>query len=94
MKFIDSPEHGVATINTNVLGDYINKLREVDSSVSIEVSRLLSLPGVLSNDADEETALRIKPILLGLVNEGCDKVIDMRRREGQSLEDDSEPVIN
>jgi uncharacterized protein (TIGR00255 family) len=90
VKFIDAPEHGVATINTDVLANYINTLRGVDSTVSIEVSRLLSLPGVLSTDADEDVALRVKPILLSLVKEGCEKVLDMRRREGKSLEEDLE----
>jgi uncharacterized protein (TIGR00255 family) len=88
VKFMDSPEHGVATINAEILSNYINTLREVDSSVSIEVSRLLSLPGVLSNDADEDIALRVKPLLLSLVSDCCEKVLEMRRREGQSLEED------
>jgi uncharacterized protein (TIGR00255 family) len=88
VKFTDAPEHGVATINADVLADYINTLRAVDSEVTIEVSRLLSLPGVLSNDADEEVALRVKPILLLLVKDGCAKVLEMRRREGKTLEED------
>ncbi len=88
VKFMDSPEHGVATINGDILSNYINTLREVDSSVSIEVSRLLSLPGVLSNDTDEDVVLRVKPLLLDLVRDGCEKVLEMRRREGQSLEED------
>ncbi len=88
VKFIDSPEYGVAIINADILSNYISVLRDVDSSVSIEVSRLLSLPGVLSNNADEDVALRIKPILTKLVQDCCNKVLEMRRREGQSLEED------
>ena len=88
VKFMDSPEHGVAKINADILSNYINSLREVDSSVSIEVSRLLSLPGVLSNDTDEDVALRVKPILTDLVKDCCEKVLEMRRREGRSLEED------
>lgn len=88
VKFMDSPEHGVATINSEILGNYLNKLREVDDSISIEVSRLLSLPGVLSNDTEEEVAIRVKSTLLGLVSECCTDVIEMRRREGKSLEED------
>jgi uncharacterized protein (TIGR00255 family) len=93
VKFIDAPEHGIAKINVHVLGDYINTLREVDSSVSIEVGRLLTLPGVLSNDADEDVAIRVKPILLRLVTDGCEKVIEMRRREGQVLEEDLNQLL-
>ena len=88
VKFIDAPEHGVSTINAGVLSDYINKLREIDSSISIEVSRLLSLPGVLTNDSDVDVAKRVKSTLLSLVEDVCEKVIEMRRREGQTLEQD------
>lgn len=88
VKFMDSPEQSVATINSDILGNYLNKLREVDDSISIEVSRLLSLPGVLSNDTEEEVAIRVKSTLLGLVSECCTDVIEMRRREGKSLEED------
>jgi uncharacterized protein (TIGR00255 family) len=94
VKFMDSPEHGVATINEDILREYINTLRGVDASVSIEVSRLLSLPGVLSNDSDEDVAIRVKPRLLALVEDGCQKVIEMRRREGQILEVDLEQQLS
>ena len=94
VKFMDSPEHGVATINEDILREYINTLRKVDASVSIEVSRLLSLPGVLSNDTDEDVAIRVKPRLLELVEDGCQKVIEMRRREGQILEADLEQQLS
>jgi len=94
VKFMDSPEHGVATINEDILREYINTLRGVDASVSIEVSRLLSLPGVLSNDSDEDVAIRVKPRLLELVEDGCQKVIEMRRREGQILEVDLEQQLS
>ncbi len=94
VKFMDSPEHGVATINEDILREYINTLRGVDASVSIEVSRLLSLPGVLSNDSDEDVAIRVKPRLLALVEDGCQKVIEMRRREGQILEADLEQQLS
>jgi uncharacterized protein (TIGR00255 family) len=94
VKFMDSPEHGVATINEDILREYIKTLREVDASVSIEVSRLLSLPGVLSNDSDEDVAIRVKPRLLELVEDGCQKVIEMRRREGQTLEADLEQQLS
>ncbi len=93
VKFIDSPERGVASINADILGNYIKQLREVDSSVSIEVSRLLSLPGVLKTDEDVDVANRMKTAVLNLVKESCAKVIEMRRREGQSLEEDLESQL-
>jgi uncharacterized protein (TIGR00255 family) len=88
VKFIDSPEHGVATINPEILSNYLSKLREVDDTVSIDVGRLLSLPGVLSNDTEDDVAIRVKSTLLGLVLDCCTDVIEMRRKEGKSLEED------
>ena len=88
VKFVDTSEHGVATINKHVLGHYIQQIREVDSSVSIEMSRLLFLPGVLINDEDGDVASRNRDTLMTLVEEACNDVIEMRLREGKVLEED------
>jgi uncharacterized protein (TIGR00255 family) len=93
VKFIDAPEHGVATINAEILRNYIAQLREADETVSIEVSRLLSLPGILKTDNDADVAIRVKETLLNLVLECCDKVLEMRGREGQTLEADLESQL-
>jgi uncharacterized protein (TIGR00255 family) len=88
VKFIDSPEHGIATINKEVLGNYIHQLQEVDSSITIDMSRLLMLPGVMCHDSDDDIVGRNKSELMSLVQEACDGVIEMRQREGKVLEDD------
>lgn len=88
VKFIDSSVHGIATINKEVLGNYINQLQEVDSSLPIDISRLLLLPGVLSDDSDDDVVERNKSELMNLVQEACNGVVDMRQREGKALEED------
>jgi len=88
VKFIDSSEHGIATIDKEVLANYIHQLQEVDSSITIEMSRLLMLPGVLSNDSDDDVVDRNKSELMSLIQEACDGVIEMRQREGKALEED------
>jgi uncharacterized protein (TIGR00255 family) len=93
VKFIDSPERGVASINAEILRNYISQLRAVDATVSIEMSRLLSLPGVLKTDEDGDAAIRMKTAVLNSVKESCTRVIEMRRREGQVLEDDLESQL-
>ena len=93
VKFVDAPEHGVAQINAGILRNYIAQLREADDSVSIDASRLLSLPGVLKTDNDAEISVRVKETLLKLVLESCDKVLEMRGREGQTLEADLESQL-
>ena len=88
VKFIDTSEHGIATINKDVLGKYVDQLKEVDSSLTIDMSRLLLLPGVLSNDSNDDVVERNKSTLMNLVQTACDGVIDMRKREGKALEED------
>ncbi len=88
IKFVDTSEHGIATINKEALANYINQIKEVDSSVSVDVSRLLMLPGVLSSDIDDDVSLRNKPELITLVENACNDVIEMRKREGKVLEED------
>ncbi len=88
VKFTDTSEHSIATINKEVLGNYINQLKEVDSTLSIDTSRLLLLPGVLSNDADDDVTDRNRTELMNLVQEACNGVVEMRQREGKALEED------
>ncbi len=88
VKFMDTSEHGIASINKEVLGNYINQIKEVDSSVTVDVSRLLMLPGVLNSEVDDSVADRNKPELLALVANACNDVIEMRKREGKALEED------
>lgn len=88
VKFIDSSEHCIATINKELLANYIHQLQEVDSSITIDMSRLLMLPGVMSNDSDDDVVDRNKLELMSLVQEACDGVIEMRQREGRALEED------
>lgn len=88
VKFVDSPDKGVATINTQVLENYVQTLREFDPSLTIDVARMLSLPGVMCNNSDEEVVSRVQKALMKLVRESCDGVIEMRQREGQVLSND------
>ncbi len=88
VKFVDNSEKGIATINVEVLNNYISQLREVDQSAQIDLSRLLNLQGVLTNDSEEEIAQRVKPSLIKLLTESCESLLEMRAREGKSLSED------
>jgi len=88
VKFVDTSEHGIATINKEVLANYIDQIKEVNPSVSIEVSRLLMLPGVMNSDKADDAAGRNKEEILSLVKSACADVIEMRKREGKVLEED------
>ena len=90
VKFSDTSEHGIATINKEVLGNYIAQLQAVNADAHIDMARLLHLPGVLASDAEDEVASRTKDSLLKLIDQACDDVISMRTREGETLEADLE----
>ncbi len=94
VKCVDTSEHVVATINREVLENYIQQLREINVELPIDMSRLLMLPGVLSNDKEDDTIARVKPELLRLVHEACSSVIEMRKHEGQTLEQDLQNYLS
>lgn len=80
----DSP----AQINVEMLRSYIAQLGQAGFVVS-EVDRLLLLPGVLvsADDLPDDTTEldRHRGIILDLTQKAADKLLDMRRREGQAL---------
>lgn len=83
-----------STINEDVLLGYLDHLETVqakinDQSITIELSQLLSLPGVLSAAmADEAFLQRARPVLLGLLDEATQKLTTMRQAEGEALVED------
>ena len=90
VKFVDISEHGIATVNKEILQNYIEQLRDVDAELQIDMGRLLHLPGVLHSDEEDDVASRTKDALLALVDKACIDVLDMRTREGKVLEEDLE----
>lgn len=86
----DTSENAAFAVNVNALESYIEQIREAPSvangGASVEVSSLLSLPGVLLPPGDEE--VRIEAARKGfssLVDTACAKMIEMRAREGEAL---------
>jgi len=83
-----------STINEDVLLGYLDHLETVqakinDQSITIELSQLLALPGVLSPAlADEQFLQDARPVLLGLLDAAVGKLTAMRRAEGAALVDD------
>jgi uncharacterized protein (TIGR00255 family) len=84
----------VSRVNDAAVLQYLQHLetlqrRTADHSVTIDLTALLSLPGVLQ-PAEDEAALieRARPILLGLLDEAIAKMNRMRMAEGKALRDD------
>lgn len=79
-------------INTRALERYLEQLRplaEGRSDFRLDPAALLTLPGVLRPPGDGEQRLaRARKAFTKLLDQACDQLIAMRRREGESLRDE------
>jgi len=80
-------------INHRALAAYADALRQVDRSagaaVTIDLATLATLPGVCQLPEMDDAAREARAgIIREMVNDALDRLLEMRRREGQSLHDD------
>lgn len=80
-------------VNHHALERYIEQLRRTaqvaDGSLSISLGPLLHLPGVLQPAAEDETHQKeMRSHITALLDEACDHLVSMRRREGLMLIED------
>jgi uncharacterized protein (TIGR00255 family) len=80
-------------INLEALQTYVERLgllpHEAGHTVPIDVSSLLNLPGVLQAPAHLEERLEAaRPIVHALIDQACDRLVEMRDREGAMLHAD------
>lgn len=91
VKFRISDAHAASSVNEPALLAYLDHLETIhakiqDQSVHIDLTALLALPGVLQPSEDEDAMLTsARPVLLKLVNEACDRLTEMRIKEGEAL---------
>jgi uncharacterized protein (TIGR00255 family) len=77
-------------INRDALERYIEQLRQLPlvatGELKLDLIGLLSLPGVLQPPSDEEARLdRTRAMLVELCGRACDRLLEMRAREGAAL---------
>ena len=89
VRFADTSANAAANINTNAVQRYLEQLLSIEGlnhgSARIDIGALIALPGVVIQDTGEERMRGARAVLIGLVEEACDKVQSMRDREGQTL---------
>ena len=89
VRFSDTSANAAAQINAEALKRYVAQLRPVtDGGSTLDVSSLLSLPGVLVSGTGEELVESARPVLGRLAVEACERVLAMRTREGRTLHDE------
>jgi uncharacterized protein (TIGR00255 family) len=89
----DASESAAYEINVRALERYIEQIRQAPmvakGEVSIDVSSLLTLPGVLQPPANEEARLhRARSAFLPLLDKAVKGLETMRETEGRALRDD------
>ena len=89
IRFSDTSDSAAATINTSALKQYVDQVLAIEGlsrdMVHVDLGAILSLPGVVMNGTGEELLERARPHLLKLVKQACDRALEMRNREGQTL---------
>jgi uncharacterized protein (TIGR00255 family) len=92
VRFADMSADAAAHINVKAIQRYLEQLLSVKGldhgSARVDIGALMNLPGVIMNDAGEQKLRSARKVLIGLVDQACDKVEQMRAREGQTLHRD------
>ena len=89
VRFADTSANAAAQINTNAIQRYLEQLLSVPGlnheSARVDIGALMNLPGVVVHETPDERLACARKVLIGLVDEACDKLLAMRDREGKTL---------
>ncbi len=92
VKFSDTSAAAAAQINSKALRRYLDQIMSVQGidhdAARVDLGSLLELPGVLVNDTGEQRMEQARSALSNLIKQACDRVLDMRTREGVVVHDD------
>jgi uncharacterized protein (TIGR00255 family) len=89
----DASESAAYQVNVAALQKYTDQLRQLPQvakgEITLDITALLSLPGVLQPPANEEERFeRARSAFLPLLGKAIEQLVGMREREGRSLVDD------
>ncbi len=90
-----SGEAGALDVNDAALLKYVRHLETIQQrldgsgrAISIDLTQMLALPGVLQSADEENKIAAARPVLTRLAAAACDKLIRMRQAEGDSIAQD------
>lgn len=87
IRFIDTSERAAGRINIEVLRAYLKQFEQIDGSgTRPSPASLIALPGVVVDDSADRLAAQARPIVASLVDQACDRVLQMRTTEGAALQ--------
>lgn len=94
LRYSDTTASAAYEINTHALQTYLDRILALPAAgngklVDVDIAKLISLPGVLQPPSDFEHRVdRVRPIVERLLSEACDRLTEMRTREGNLLHKD------
>jgi len=87
-----SDEQAAYTVNTVAMAKYIDQLKGLRSAgeedLTIDLAVLMALPGVCNPPQMDDLRERTCGELMGLIDQAVDNLLEMRVREGRSVQDD------
>lgn len=82
----------IPSINVEAIQAYVDKFRAALGDIAalrLDPASMLELPGVCQDDVQDESRRKAHwPTVERLVNQAIDRLLDMRRREGEVLKND------
>lgn len=88
VRVVDASARAAGHINAAALKSYMSQLEGVLGRAireQVPWSALFTLPGVVMDDSGETLCEAARPILRRLADEACDRVLQMRQKEGEGL---------
>lgn len=98
VSFKDTSASAAHDLNSQALGRYLDHLKQIEEQavggesdrwgLSIDLASLMTLPGVIQPPSQTQLVERVRPVLLPMVHQACEKLEAMRQREGEGLRQD------
>ncbi len=89
VRFADSSANAAAEVNIHAIERYLDQILQVPGldhdSTRVDITAMLTLPGVVVAGSGEKLLDRARPTLLKLLEQACDCLMAMRDREGEML---------
>jgi uncharacterized protein (TIGR00255 family) len=89
---------GRITVNTEVVSRLVSAIETAvpqseDSRYTIDLAKLLDIPGVLMHEPVEAVVERARPAIMSVIGSACEAMIAMREREGELLRADLKGLL-
>lgn len=85
-----APGAAAARVNAAVVAEYLRQLRDavppdMREQCRFDAAAVLALPGAVEGGTEDRVLEQARGVLARLLDEACERVIEMRRREGAAL---------